>query len=527
MPQTPRPVCYQLTHTASTPPMGLLVAVLGAGLLFSALPAQAQSTASGGPPKPTSAPAAQGASGASQEASALARPRCNKRPGCAKCQATGGCAKCRPAGGLHDGHGMGSQGRDATACSHGKQLRARLGVLTEEVQRLKEKLELPDEEKLVSVWGLGPAASRVYRTRRGLSLGGYGEMHLELKAKDKRDGKDFNTGDMLRYVQYIGYKFTDKLLINVELEFEHANTGSNYAGKGGEVSVEFATLEYLAHPMLNLRAGVLLVPIGFVNELHEPPFFHGNLRPLVESAIIPSTWRELGVGAWGQLFEGLRYKLYGLTGLNGLKFGESGWRGGRQKGGRPIAEDFAGVLNLTYDMQSLLQLGVSVFYGGADHSRLASGGNANTLMVEGHAQLRYAGLELRLLGSYAALIGARDLSLAVYPDSGDPAAPETRLLGSSMYGWYGEIAYDIWPRLFASKRYLAPYFRFEMLDSQASIPEIAGRTKNAASKMRVIEAGLTFKPHPQVALKLSYRDTDDESSSSPVDSLFLGAGFVY
>ena len=290
--------------------------------------------------------------------------------------------------------------------------------------------------------------------------------------------------------------------------------------------MEFASLEYLAHRMFNVRAGVLLVPVGFVNELHEPAFFHGNLRPAVETAIIPTTWRELGVGVFGELFEGFTYKLYGLTGFDGLRFGEGGWRGGRQKGGRPIAEDFAMVLSLLYDWRSIIQVGASVYYGGADQSRVADDASSNTLLVEGRVQLRYRRFEFRALGVYGALSGAEALTKAVYPDSADPADPETRLIGSRLYGWYVEAAYDVLPLIFNTRLYLAPYARFEQYDAQAKVPEIAGRKASEGSKKRVIEAGLTFKPHSQVVVKAGYRDVDSEGTS-PVDSFFIGAGFVY
>lgn len=405
-----------------------------------------------------------------------------------------------------------------------QELARRVEVLTDEVQKLKEQLVLPEKDEYKSVFGLGPAASRIYRTRRGLSMGGYGEFNLEVKAHDK--GKGNNVADLLRIIQYVGYKFTDKLLVNIELEFEHASTGGNWEKETGEVSVEFASLEYLAHPALNIRAGLLLIPMGFINEMHEPLFFHGNVRPEVERRIIPSTWRQLGVGIFGQPLPGLTYKLYGVTGLNGLGISESGWRGARQKGSHEIAEDFAFVLNLAYDWRSILQVASSVYFGGADQGRLANEDNVRTLLFEGHAQLRYAGIELRVLGVYGHVFGATALTNAIYPDSGDPTAPETRLVGSSTYGWYAEVAYDVWPLLSSSALYLAPYFRYEQYDTQASVPTLPGRSANPGSKKRVIEGGLTFKPHPQVVLKAGYRDTDADGSS-PADAFYFGAGYIY
>src|SRR5690606_5504586 len=118
-----------------------------------------------------------------------------------------------------------------------------------------------------------------------------------------------------------------------EIEFEHASTG-----QGGEVSVEFAYLDYLATPHLGVRAGMVLVPMGFVNELHEPTTFLGTTRPLTESTIIPTTWRENGAGVFGDIGD-FSYRAYVINGLDAVGGGSSraggfsaaGLRGGRQK----------------------------------------------------------------------------------------------------------------------------------------------------------------------------------------------------
>lgn len=415
------------------------------------------------------------------------------------------------------------------------QLARKVTILTDEVARLRESLVVPESDVLKSKFGMGPAASKIYGAKTGISLGGYGEFFFDAKVADKVAGKDYNFGDLFRYIQYVGYKFTDRLLFNAEVEFEHATTGDeNYAGKSGEVAVEFAYLEYLFNRQINLRGGLLLMPIGFVNEIHEPPFFHGNLRPQVETVIIPSTWRELGVGLHGELADGLNYKLYLVNGLNAEKFSPSGWRDGRQHGGRAITESVAGVLRLDYAYRDNLQIGASIFYGGADHSLIKNPDSptedlsVNTLLIEGHLQLRYKGIEFRSLGAYAHLSNARKLTSALFPDSSDPSKPETSLLASRMYGFYVEAAYDIWPLLCNKPLYLAPYIRFENYDSQAKVPTtLAGRSADTARDVTVFEAGLTFKPHRQVVLKFNYRRNSNQKGSQLADSLYWGAGFVY
>lgn len=408
-----------------------------------------------------------------------------------------------------------------------QELRRRVDVLTDEVQRLKEQLVLPDKkEDLQSMHGLGPAASKIYGVGRGISFAGYGEFYIQRHVKDNTTGKDFSIGDFYRYIQYVGYKFTDKLLVNAEIEFEHTTTGTNYAGKGGSVSVEFAYLDYLLHPKISLRGGLMLIPMGFINEIHEPPFYHGNIRPDVERVVIPSTWRELGLGIFGEPLDGLTYKLYLVTGFNAEKFSPTGWRSGRQKGGRALAEDFAVVARLDYNFRDLVTLGGSVYYGGADHDRLGDL-SINTLLVEGHLQARWRGLELRVLGSYGTLNDPAALTLKLFPGAKPGDKPVTKLIGSAMYGFYAEVAYDLWPLLSNSGLYLAPFFRIEKFDTQLRVPTIPGRSKDDSVDRMIIDAGVTFKPHPQVVLKVNYRDETSAASADRVDSLYFGAGFVY
>jgi len=88
----------------------------------------------------------------------------------------------------------------------------------------------------------------------------------------------------------------------------------------GEVALEQAYLDFLIKPWINIRAGMVLTPVGLINERHEPPAFNGVERPFVETVIIPTTWREMGFGAIGDLGRGLRYRAYLLSGLDATGF---------------------------------------------------------------------------------------------------------------------------------------------------------------------------------------------------------------
>ena len=171
------------------------------------------------------------------------------------------------------------------------ELERKIDVLTQEIEKLKlgESAE-PSAEKSVS--GFSPAASKIYFTKPSkVSIGGYGEFTVIAPSKRKQNGDPSGLkkqADLRRAVIYVGYKFDDRFLFNSEIEFEHAGSGEGSETRG-EIAVEQAYLDFKAHENIGLRAGLVLVPLGLVNEIHEPTAFHGVNRPSVETNIIPST----------------------------------------------------------------------------------------------------------------------------------------------------------------------------------------------------------------------------------------------
>ncbi|HVS18800.1 MAG TPA: hypothetical protein VMT18_09400, partial [Planctomycetota bacterium] len=202
------------------------------------------------------------------------------------------------------------------------ELRRRIDLVAEDVEsmRLSDVITPVGE----SYRGMGPAASKIYFTQQGLSIGGYGEVFARF------DDAGTDSADALRGIVYIGYRFSDKWLLNTEIELEHAD----------EAFLEFAYVDYLAQPAFNVRAGLLLAPMGFLNELHEPTTFFGVARPGVETVILPTTFRENGAGVHGELGDFI-YRAYVLNGFDAEGFSAGGLRGGRQKGSQTLAEDWA------------------------------------------------------------------------------------------------------------------------------------------------------------------------------------------
>ena len=258
------------------------------------------------------------------------------------------------------------------ANSNVKSLERKTDILSQEVEKLRTNLAIPEEAKYKSAYGLGPAASKVYGVSKGLSIGGYGEGSYSAKVGDKGSNKD--SADMKRIVLYAGYKFTDKILFNSELEFEHATTAAK-----GQVSVEFASLDFFMDTKANVRAGLVLMPMGFVNRIHEPVFYFGNNRPEVERYIIPSTWREMGAGLFGAITPSLTYTAYVVNGLDASKFTSNGIRDGRGGGSQAKAENFGYVARLDYDPAVLpgVTVGGSAYVGDSGQNQTFAGQKVN------------------------------------------------------------------------------------------------------------------------------------------------------
>jgi len=399
------------------------------------------------------------------------------------------------------------------------ELERKVQILSEELRKLIETQNIPEEPELIADYGLGPAAAKVYGVDRGLSIGGYGEFNY----KNSIGGGD-DVYDFLRFVIYLGYKFNDWIIFNSETEIEHASTSEN--DKDGSVSLEFAYLDFLLADWANVRAGLVLIPMGFINEMHEPPFYHGNDRPAVERQLIPSTWRANGLGVYGEILPGLDYRTFVVTSMRADRFDSDNIRSGRQKGNRDKAEDFSWVGRLDYEPTPGLTFATSIYLGNQGQGddvvteRDLAGDPIDTgkvdafmQMYEGHVQWLYEGLELRALGVFIDLDDVEELSV----NAEEP-------IGSQMYGWYTELAYNVLPLLLDTEHYLAPWVRYSRFNTQADVA--SGFSKDKSQDREDYEFGLTYKPIPQVVIKADYRNRDAKSGNPP-DEFRLGAGFVF
>jgi len=399
-----------------------------------------------------------------------------------------------------------------------RELIRRIDILTEEIE--KAKLGEVAERKYESQRGLGPAASQVYQLKKaGVSLAGYGEVTYQNFAKENDaslpSGKNDEI-DYLRNIIYVGFRFSDRLVFNSEIEVEHGSTG-----KKGEVSMEFGYIEAQLAPAVAVRAGMVLPPVGIINELHEPPTFHGSLRPEVEQAIIPSTWRTNGIGFVGSVPAGLGYRVYLVEGLNASKFSASGIRSGRQSGSKSVAEDFGLTGRMEYTGWAGIQLGASFYTGYSGQDLIDADGreiDARVNLFALHGLYNRHGLELRGLYAHLTIADADRLNRALLL-TGD------RSLGQKQTGFYLTAAYNVLPLLRKGvTSAVMPFVQFEKLDTQAKVP--AGFSRSAASERTNIGYGITFKPHPNVAFKADYLNRKNEAGTA-VDQLNFALAYLF
>jgi len=427
-------------------------------------------------------------------------------------------------------------GNDASLAQEDRilQLERTVETLADELQRTRADMAVPEDGTLESAWGLGPAASKVYSVARGLSIGGYGEAFYSGIVGVANGAQ--NRADALRTVLHTGYKFSDSILFNSEIEFEHGSTGAN-----GSVSVEFAALDFLWKDWANFRAGLVLIPMGWINEVHEPPSYFGTHRPEVERQIIPSTWREIGAGAFGTFAENFDFAVYVVNGMDAEGFSAGGLRGGRQNGSEALAEHLAFVGRLDWAPLPGFIVGGSVYHGnsGQNQSFTVDPGDmmptfdvnlpdTPTTIWEAHAQYANHGWFLRGLVTMAFVGNAGALSRALAPvdEGGIGELSSGEGIGGQMLGAYGEVAYDILPWLCGEpgEQSLMPFFRAEYYDTQRDMP--SGFSKDESKEIIILTAGVSYKPLPNVVIKADYRNRRSMDGSLP-DELNLGVGFAF
>lgn len=352
-------------------------------------------------------------------------------------------------------------------------------------------------------------------------VGGYAELDYN-QIIDEPEIRNGNL-DVHRMIIFLGHKFNEKVSFFSEVEFEHVK----------ELYVEQAFLEYKISDWMNFRGGLLLVPMSIVNEYHEPPTFNGVERPNLNKYIVPTTWREIGAGVSGSLKDiSLNYQLYLMNGSlgysldDGAKFrGSDGIRKGRQKGAESTMSanpNLAGKAN--YYAIKGLNIGLSGFYG-KTQSDLYNGINRNDanaltsadssvigMMMTG-VDFRYRLKDFRLRGEYIYASLSNTYEYNTFGNSD---------LGSSMLGYYGEAAYNVFGFMKDWNDQLFVFGRYENYDTHYTTDKSI--TKNNKYNRNDITLGIHYKPSARASFKADIQLFTNKSDRTPIKQINLGVG---
>jgi len=341
-------------------------------------------------------------------------------------------------------------------------------------------------------------ADRLLGDNNRLSIGGYGQIDYNqpLNSNTYENGKL----DVHRMVMMFGYKFTDNTKFITEIEFEHVS----------EVYVEQAFLQHRINDFINLRAGLMLVPMGIVNEYHEPLLFNGVERPNVDHYIVPTTWREIGLGLTGRVDQmRLKYQLYVMNGFNGYngtaKFnGTDGFRKGRQKGVESFMSSPTLSTKIDYYGIRNLSLGFA-YYGGKSQTTLYNGLEKSNAFGVSQADSSVVGINMFGLDATYSIKGLTLKGQFIYSSSTNTQAYNAfgnTDMGSAMMGYYAEIGYNVFQNT-KLKSELIPFIRYEFYDTQYKLQSEAGVAYG--NGRNEIIAGLGWKITPGTVVKADYQ----------------------
>lgn len=360
----------------------------------------------------------------------------------------------------------------------------------------------------------------------GLNIGGYGEVHFNKPFTSGQE--DLSTLDVHRIVMFLGYNFNSKTQFVSEIEFEYAK----------ELWVEQAFLQHRINRYITLRAGLLLVPMGIINEYHEPTTFNGVERPIIDNRISPSTWREVGFGFSGNILPlTMKYQLYAVGGLNGYDTkgvfnGSSGLREGRQKGSKAYASspaltgkvEFYGIKNLNVGLSGYFGKSQSKLYAKLpkDNSTLSARADSSVVgisMIGADARYQVMGLELRGQVYFTSISNTEQYN--AFTGTGEA----NNDLGKAMLGYYAEAGYNVFRSVTGTEHELIPFIRYEFYDTHNSVE--AETIKNLNYKNTIITTGLTWKLHQKAVIKTDVQFTKSASADQFTKVFNAGVGVMF
>lgn len=360
------------------------------------------------------------------------------------------------------------------------QLRKIIAEQQKVLESLEKRLDETDQKLNATAEHIEIETENTESIFANTTIGGYGELHYN--NYENSDAKvDFH-----RFVLFFGHEFSDSVRFFSEFELEHSLAGD---GKPGEVELEQAYVEVDINDSISSKVGLFLVPVGIINETHEPPTFYGVERNGVEKNIIPATWWEAGVAfnfkpAGGVSIDG--------AATSGLAVGEDfSIRGGRQKVANAVAENLAYTGRIKYTAINGLELATTLQYQSDITQGVDGRDSAPATLIEAHAIYQVNNFSVRAL-------------YARWDIDGD----EAKALGrDEQTGWYIEPSY-------AFNEKVGVFARYAEYDNNA------GNSDSTAVESTSV--GVNYYVHENVVLKADY-----ENLGGSKDSQGFNLGFGY
>lgn len=325
--------------------------------------------------------------------------------------------------------------------------------------------------------------------------------------------------DVRRAVLGVQHRFDEKTKVVAEFEWEHAIAS---ASDSGEAAVEQMYVEREFNGGLRGKAGLFLMPVGLLNLNHEPTAYYGVERNFVETAIIPTTWREAGVGLSGEFGDGFTWDAGLTTGFDLTKWDAASGEGREsplgathQEGQLAKSRNLALHGALNWRGYPGLLVGGSIFTGKAGHATPEfAANNARVSLGELHARYTPGAWDLSALAAYGRISNTEALNLTFV---GSPTP-----VPSSFAGWYLQAAYKLWQ---GGDYVLSPFARFESFNTARTYGQVpAGLGVATAPYERVATIGANLMVGQGVVLKADYQKFNDDKARDRVN---LGVGFAY
>ena len=380
-------------------------------------------------------------------------------------------------------------------------LQQRLQALEAQLQALKAQIaqqqtdeaEKQDEQQaqLEAIADAQAEQSKKLSWAENTTLGGYGELHYN-NLDGEGGASDKDQIDFHRFVLFFNHEFTKRLRFVSELELEHALAADDAPG---EVELEQAYIEYDVNNQLTARGGLFLLPVGILNETHEPPTFYGVERNPIEKNIIPTTWWAGGAGLTWRLAEGLTWDGAIHEGLKVDPTGSLAVRGGRQKTANADGSDLAFTSRVKWTALPGLELAGTYQYQ-SDITQQSGDNVDGAHLYEAHAVFTRGAFSLRTL-------------YAMWDIKGSVAAANG---ADTQEGFYIEPSWRV-------NDAVGVFTRYNVWDNQAG-------NEASASEKKQWDIGVNWWLHKNVVIKADYQSQDNENGADQ-NGFNLGVGYQF